>query len=1125
MATKFFNNTPENTLFEKFKGIANGMANFHSFLAVVGYFRSSGYFKLRKELTNVQDIKILVGINIDSIFRKHNQALLMLEGEDEAKKIYSEDFVQDVRDAQYSTDVEEGILQLCDDIVSGKLQMRIHKSKNLHAKFYLCLPETHTEHTDGWVIMGSSNISDSGLGITQSPRYELNVAMKDFDDVDYCHTEFKRLWEEGVPITADDIENMRKKTHLDSMPSPYEIYMKVLIDTFGTQVEDDFSLELPNGVRDLKYQKDAVIQGYQMLLKHNGFFLADVVGLGKTNVATMIAKRFMEANGRHTHILVIFPPALKRNWIETFKLFGIQRGKNADFVTNGSLKKVIDADGYRPLEEYDLIIVDEAHRFRSGITDGYDDLQRICKSRRTDDMGLIKGRKRVMLLSATPLNNRPEDLQNQILLFQDAAHCTIEGVANINNFFGPYNTQYKRLMSNRNIGVNTEDVDKIYAEIRERLLDKITIRRTRTNIWNDPNYRKDLLEQNIVFPNILPPTDFTYQMDTKLCSLFYQTLDLLTDMPSAANPNGSGLYYARYRAIEYIIDSKKIKKTTEQARQMALTLAGIYRVHMVKRLESSFYAFYRSLETLRKITDDMIRMFDNNTIIIAPELNVKDLFRKFENDGDVEFDEVIEKILAKAAEKGLNADEIVYTADDFSPEYLETLKSDLQKITDIQKQWKQIEAKGIDPKLDLFLEKMETEFFDKKHNPTGKLVIFSESVDTVNYLNAAIANRLKRNDVLSVSSKNRGNLEQKIHECFDANFSADKQSDDYNIIITSDVLSEGINLHRSNVIVNYDTPWNSTRLMQRIGRVNRIGSVAECIYNYMFYPSNEGDKQIQLYRNALIKLQGFHSALGEDAQIFSQEEIVKTFELFDPKVKDKVDKQLELLREVRALYQTDRKLYSHIKQLPLKSRTIRSVEHRTENSNAESIAFIKSPIKVEFYTIVGNKTQQVDFLDAIDVFRALPSEKPLPLNLVAEQHYQQVRQAINRFNTEMVQQTDTNSLTISTDSNDKRTKTAQKFLRIFISVTQDQEMKDICNSLLNLVADGQYNQLNLSLQKLAKQYKNDKLKIEGDEYNIEQQIRQLHQKYETSESTNKQLEMEEPLIVLSETFANNQSSI
>ena len=267
MSSKFFNNI-ETPLIDKFRGIASNMSDFHTFLAVAGYFRSSGYFKLRKTLDNVKVIKILVGINIDDIFRKHDKSLLMLGGEDEARKTFTDDFIKDILDAKYSEEVETGILQLCDDLASGKVEMRIDKSKNLHAKFYLCLPETHNDNSDGWVIMGSSNISESGLGITQPPRYELNVAMKDFDDVDYCKKEFWKLWDESLPLSPDDIAAIRKRTHLDSLATPYELYIKVLIDAFDDQVEDNFTLDLPSGYMELKYQKDAVIQGYQMLKEY-----------------------------------------------------------------------------------------------------------------------------------------------------------------------------------------------------------------------------------------------------------------------------------------------------------------------------------------------------------------------------------------------------------------------------------------------------------------------------------------------------------------------------------------------------------------------------------------------------------------------------------------------------------------------------------------------------------------------------------------------------------------------------------------------------------------------------------------------------------------------------------------
>ena len=506
MSTKFFNNGPGNTLFDKLKGIASGMATFDRFLAVVGFFRSSGYFKLRKELGDISEIKILVGINIDDIFRKHNKALLMLADEDKAKEIYHNGFKEDIVNAQYSPEVEEGILQMCEDLVSGRLQMRIHATKNLHAKFYLCLPQNHSEHSDGWVIMGSSNISDSGLGIKQPPQYELNVAMKDYDDVKYCSDEFWALWNEAIPLTAEDIEEYKKKTYLGYQPTPYELYIKVLIDTFGDQVEDDFSIQLPDGVKDLKYQKDAVIQGYQMLMQHNGLFLADVVGLGKTMIATMIAKRFVEANGKNTNILVVYPPALEDNWRNTFKLFGIY--KKAQFVTNGSLSKVLEGkDNYKDKEEFDLIIVDEAHGFRSDSSGKYDELQKICKSPCLN-MGLLKSsQKKVMLLSATPLNNRPDDLQNQLLLFQNSQSCTIDGVPNLKGFFSEHILDYKRLMRERDQRDVTAEVDKIYEQIRSKVIDKVTVRRTRNNILNDPDYRADIKSQGIIFPNILPPNE------------------------------------------------------------------------------------------------------------------------------------------------------------------------------------------------------------------------------------------------------------------------------------------------------------------------------------------------------------------------------------------------------------------------------------------------------------------------------------------------------------------------------------------------------------------------------------------------------------------------------------------
>lgn len=507
MSTKFFNNTPSNTLFEKLKGIADNMQGFNHFLAVVGYFRSSGYFKLRKELGDISDIRILIGINADDIFRKHNLGWEMLEAPERAKELFNKQFILDIVDSNYTKAIEEGILQLGRDLAEGRLQLRLHPTKNLHAKFYLCLPDTHTPHSDGWVIMGSSNISDSGLGTGKAPRYELNVSMKDYDDVHFCHEEFETLWSESLPLSLEDVKKPTDNTYLgEYQPTPYEIYIKVLIEVFGDQVEDDFNIQLPDGVMELKYQKDAVIQGYQMLMQHNGLFLSDVVGLGKTMIATMIAKRFIEANGKNTKILVVFPPSLEDNWKSTFRQFGIYR--KAQFITNGSLFKVLEGkDNYHDKEDFDLIIVDEAHQFRSDTSNRYDELQKICKSP-CSNPGLLKSfRKKIMLLSATPLNNRPEDLLNQLQLFQDTQRATIDGITNLKQFFAPHIANYKKLMRERDIRDVGHEVDRIYENIRDKVIDKVTIRRTRNNILNDPDYKADLKKQGIVFPTILPPNE------------------------------------------------------------------------------------------------------------------------------------------------------------------------------------------------------------------------------------------------------------------------------------------------------------------------------------------------------------------------------------------------------------------------------------------------------------------------------------------------------------------------------------------------------------------------------------------------------------------------------------------
>ncbi|MCF0201491.1 MAG: SWF/SNF helicase family protein, partial [Bacteroidales bacterium] len=646
---------------------------------------------------------------------------------------------------------------------------------------------------------------------------------------------------------------------------------------------------------------------------------------------------------------------------------------------------------------------------------------------------------------------------------------------------------YKKLMKERDKRNVTDDVDALYEKIRQQVIDKVTVRRTRSNILNDPEYKKDIVDQGIVFPQIAPPETLEYEMDEDTNKRFYQTLSILTEH----------LEYARYRAIEFL--KPELRARYGNAEHIAQSLAGIYRVHMVKRLESSFFAFKKSLKTLQRITEDMIKMFDEDKVIIAPELKVKDLMMK-----DLELDEILEIAL----EKGFDVDDILYKKKDFDPNFIKMLDHDLALLKMLNEDW---DLEDTDPKFDEFKKHLATVFLSAKINPEEKLVLFSESVDTLSYLYDKLTNELGRNDVLMVTAKNRNQLAKKIKQNFDANDpTASRQ---FNIIITSDVLAEGVNLHRANVIVNYDSPWNATRLMQRIGRVNRIGSVADCIYNFMFYPSKQGDNEIRLYKNALIKLQGFHSAFGEDAQIYSREEIVKQFEMYDPNIKDAVDKKIALLREVRELYNTNRELYHKIKSLPMKSRVMRDIKKHS----GKTVVFVSSNVKTEFYLVKDQKAQVIDFLKAVDYLRAKPEEKPAPFN-DDENHYANVNKALEKYTQDFVETADTH--TAVRQDLDKISLEAIKFLRTVKQVTQDTQLQRYCDTLMAIIEEGKYQKLARIIKDLSREYKNNRMKIRMEEYILQTKLYALVEEYTSNTHIVKEdrTPVGDPQIIISESF-------
>jgi superfamily II DNA or RNA helicase len=1098
MSSKFFTNAADRNLFDKFKGIVEGMKDLYAFQAVVGYFRSSGYFALQPYLQHLPKVRILVGINVDSMFAEAQRKGMLFFGDAiKTKDEFMAWFIQDLKEARYSKEVEDGIVQFVNDVIDGRIEVRAHSSRAIHAKFYLFLPLQHSEHSDGWVIMGSSNLTDAGLGIKQSPNYELNIALKDFDDVTFAIGEFDKLWEQSTSILPEDIQRFKQKSHLGQVFTPYELYLKFLIEYFGKNIDYDPDTvgDLPRTFKKLSYQVDAVNEGFQMLLAHNGFFLADVVGLGKTVVAAMIAKRFLNANGSlNTKILVVYPPALEKNWKTTFRMFGID--KHTRFVTNGRLEKVVEGKdlNYWAKEDYDLVLVDEAHRFRNHTSQMFQNLQRICKAPRNGE-GMVPGtKKKVMLISATPLNNRPQDLYYQLLLFQDARRSTLF-VNNLQSFFGPIIREFRDIM--RMDEPDLEGVRRLYGKIREKVISQITVRRTRSDLRKYPKYQEDLEAQGIKFPEIAAPIAKVYELDTKLSRLFAQTMLYLTDEHH--------INYYRYQAIRYLNDELQ-EQYYDKATLVSQSLAGIMKTLMVKRLESSFHAFKISLGNLAVATHRMIEMFEKGKVLIAPDLKVNDLMEKGYSI------EAIEALIIEISAD--NPRNNVFTPDDFIPEFLEGLKEDYRLLAELRTWWGKIDE---DPKLEAFFKALSHDFLHPDKNATGKLVIFTESSDTANYLQEKIETRIGRK-ILNVSSENRSKIFETVLENFDANYLQERKND-YNVVVTTDVLAEGINLHRANVIVNYDTPWNATRLMQRIGRVNRIGSVANTIFNYNFYPSTEGDQEIKLYKNALLKLQGFHTAFGEDAKIFTHEEFLEQFELFKEGLPDDEDKRLEYLREIRDFKDNYPAEFKRIKGLPLKARTGRSQKLAEKPQvGLGSIVFLKSPYKLEFYRVSADlKPIAITFMEAAEIFKAASTEPGFDLPAV---HYPHVQAALEVFERDFLGAA-TETVT-TTDKADAFSTQAKKFLRDMKGITVHAHVKAACIALTDLVDKGIYTALPNELKKIRQQMEKRAITLAQ----VDNLLMALAKKYDALEEEDSPSEGKNevvdfgvaPEVVLSETF-------
>lgn len=822
---------------------------------------------------------------------------------------------------------QETVRLLLSGCESGKIEIRKYDKDSegnpqfLHSKCYIFNGVSAEGEKYAFGIIGSSNFTEQGLtnfdknkGNRELNYLETNKQIVNFKDEEdkSCkgHNQwFDEIWEMSEPWNETYLEQVLKPAKItqelppeepdrpqDPSLTPYEAYIRLLNDRFGALTNDDMEAilrgYLPAGINPYKFQLDAATLCTQVMHQHGGFLLGDVVGLGKTIVGVLVLKYYLdmaEDEGRARKALIIVPPAIKSSWEKTIAQFDEAHEDKiepfVDYVTTGSISKLVEGeedidedtgDFETPLKKdiYGLILIDESHNFRNSSTQKYEMLNDLI-----EEINLKAGYYPYMgLLSATIQNNSPEDLRNQIYLFQrhpKESTLAVEG-HNLDYFFVDACDRYRKIISEHPTNptdkqANREALIFLSKQIHDKVLAELLVRRTRTDIKND--YKEDLH-----FPEVKGPVPLEYQMNERLAKLFYDSMELIAPGEEAIALGAPGIVYMRYRATEYLNKDlqKRYSGRNMSPEKSSSHLARIMQMLLVKRLESSFTAFRESLENLQRYTRNMIQMWEDDCIFICPqidvnaELNLAEKQKRNPNYTKEQCYDDIRKKIAKLTKEGRNAKQqnAEYRCADFNELYYDLLVEDIRYIDELVNRWKDERS---DPKLLRFNRAIYEELFDKQKNAPQKLVVFSEAIATVKEIKNALEDAGKR--VLMITAANRNEKEKTIRANFDANYEGEWEND-YDAIVTTEVLAEGVNLHRANTILNYDTPWNSTRLIQRIGRVNRIGSVEKNVYVYNFFPSAQGNETINLMQRAFTKLQSFHTLFGEDNQIFTNEEEV-----------------------------------------------------------------------------------------------------------------------------------------------------------------------------------------------------------------------------------------------------------
>lgn len=811
------------------------------------YFTIYAFEALKKELMKVEEVRFLF---IDPTFTSERDTKDAIDSDkrDREKKLSGSELEIKMRNEL----TQAKIAKECADWISSKVKMKSLTSPLTQNRL------VHIENKDGSsvAIQGSSDFTSSGLGYTYSPNLHMNTLMDEPLLTKQYIQWFNDIWQ-NEPIIEEVKENvLERMAAIYKDHSPEFLYFVTLYNIFSDYLEEfdeDAIVKSKTGFKDTtiwnklyKFQKDGVLGAIDKLEKHNGCIIADSVGLGKTFEALAVIKYYELRNDR---VLVLCPKKLRENWLiytqnDKRNILSTDRF-NYDVLNHTDLSRTDGLSGDINLStvnwsNYDLVVIDESHNFRNNQARN----DRETRYSRLMNQIIKAGVKtKVLMLSATPVNNKMNDLKNQVAFITEGKDEALEsaGIESIEQTLRKAQLSFNKWLKLDEGERKSDNLLEMLNFDYFKLLDAVTIARSRKHI--EKYYDMSEIGK---FPHRLKPGNV------------YADIDEYNEFPEIKEVNKliNRLNLSAYSPLKYVMPEKQEEYSRKYDKKVKggsvfkqidreRSLVHLMRVNLLKRMESSIHSFGMTVASLLKKIDDLLLKLDNIQQYSNADININEI--------DID-DEDIENMLIGSKVKVLlqDIDRIKWKQD---------LEDDREKLEQLLIESAKVQAPR-DAKLNQLKSMIDQKLFHPINGENKKIIIFTAFADTASYLykelSVWVAKKHGVNSALVTGSGvNQTTLKgiQKDLNSILTNFSPvskernkvdSKILDEIDILIATDCISEGQNLQDCDYLINYDIHWNPVRIIQRFGRIDRLGSKNDVIQLVNFWPNMDLDEYINL---------------------------------------------------------------------------------------------------------------------------------------------------------------------------------------------------------------------------------------------------------------------------------------